>query len=90
MPRVEVELSRRAERDLRRMGQGLDQNRVIEALRRLAAEDASLDVRALRGANPWVRLRVGDWRILYRPTDRGFWIERVVHRRELERAVDTL
>lgn len=90
MQELEVALSRRAERDLRRMGPGPELDRVVNALRALAAGEAGLDIRTLAGASPWLRLRVGHWRVLYRPTDRGFWIERIVHRRELERAVQTL
>lgn len=87
---IEIEVSRRAERDLRRIGRGSELDCIVKAFRELVTGDANLDVRALRGASPWLRLRVSDWRILYRPTDRGFWIERVVHRRELERAIQTL
>jgi mRNA-degrading endonuclease RelE of RelBE toxin-antitoxin system len=65
-----VELTSQAQRDLRRMGRGSDRDRVITALfEELAAVPASenLDVKPLQGARPWLRLRVGDWRILYRP-----------------------
>lgn len=86
----EIEVSRRAERDLRRIGRGPELDRISSAMRELVTGDANLDVRALQGASPWLRLRVGDWRMLYRPIARGFWIERVVHRRELERAIQTL
>lgn len=29
----------------------------------------NLDVKALPGRSPWRRLRVGDWRIVYRPLE---------------------
>lgn len=93
-----VALSRRAERDLRRIGRGEALARLREALDGLALGEANLDVKPLAGSAPWYRLRVGDFRILYRAVepdesghaDERFLVARVVHRRELERAVATL
>ncbi len=67
-------------------------------LEALSAGGASLDIKPLAGAAPWHRLRVGDYRILYRPVEpdegadpKARWlVARVVHRRDLERAVATL
>ena len=72
--------------------------RLRDALLALAADKPNLDTRPLAGAAPWHRLRVGDYRILYRsvdPTERHhpamrFLVARIVHRRDLERAVSTL
>jgi hypothetical protein len=67
---------------------------------------ANLDVTPLMGHAPWLRLRAGDFRILFRRLtrseldllvlrrgalegDTGFLVGRIVHRSELERAVDT-
>lgn len=91
-------LSRRAERDLRRIGRGEKLDRVREALEALAAGGSDLDVRPLVGTAPWHRLRVGDFRLLYRQIEpnetfdpgAGWLVARVVHRRDLERAVATL
>jgi mRNA-degrading endonuclease RelE of RelBE toxin-antitoxin system len=93
-----IVLSRRAERDLRRLGAGEALARIREALEELAADVTNLDIKPLAGAAPWHRLRVGDYRILYRPVmmdeaveSQARWlVARVVHRRELERAVSTL
>ena len=93
-----VVLSRRAERDLRRLGSDETLTRIREALEALAAGGTSLDITALAGAAPWHRLRVGDHRILYRPVKpseaidaNALWlVARIVHRRDLERAVSTL
>ena len=68
------------------------------ALQALAAGEANVDVKPLAGSGPWQRLRVGDYRVLYRAVDLGeaadadvrFLVARVVHRRDLERAVATL
>jgi mRNA-degrading endonuclease RelE of RelBE toxin-antitoxin system len=91
-------LSRRAERDLRRIGSGPDLTRIREALEGLAGGTTNLDVKPLAGVAPWHRLRVGDYRVLYRAVDPGeaadsdarWLVARIVHRRDLERAVSTL
>lgn len=93
-----VVLSRRAERDLRRIGVGAPLGRIREALEGLAAGTTNLDIKPLAGAAPWHRLRVGDHRVLYRSINLGetkdssarWLVARVVHRRDLERAVATL
>ena len=46
---------------------GPQRRRVSDALESLAAGAENLDVKALAGRTPWLRLRVGDWRVLYRP-----------------------
>jgi mRNA-degrading endonuclease RelE of RelBE toxin-antitoxin system len=99
-----VELSRRAQQDLRALPDR-DRGRIVRALRQGLAADPlprTLDVVALQGRAPWLRLRSGDWRVLLRPLStaelaevagaatRGFLVARIVNRRDLERAVATL
>ncbi|MGQ0669508.1 MAG: type II toxin-antitoxin system RelE/ParE family toxin [Actinomycetota bacterium] len=68
-------LSPRATKDLERIARA-DRRaaravvRVLEALARVPPP-ANLDVKALEGRPPWRRLRTGDWRIAYRPLERG-------------------
>jgi len=67
---VQIELTFKAKNDLQRLDPGRDRKAVIDALTvGLAAvpPPGNLDIKALRGAAPWLRLRVGDYRILYRP-----------------------
>ena len=85
-----IELSNRAARDLKRIGPGVSRARIVEGLRALAAGDSNLDVKALEGRAPWLRLRVGDFRVLYRPIEGGYLVARIVNRRDLDRAVDSL
>jgi plasmid stabilization system protein ParE len=90
-----IALSRRAEKDLRRIGPGDELNRIRQALEALAGAPGGLDVKPLRGQSPWLRLREGDCRVLYRSIDPGeadasHLVARVVHRSDLERAVSTL
>ena len=91
-----IELATRAVKDLRRLDRP-DRDRIRDALQQLAAGAENLDIKALAGSAPWLRLRVGDWRVLYRPlTDAeasdgaGLLVARIVNRRDLLRAVGTL
>src|SRR5271170_5111813 len=99
-----VELSKRALRDLRRIDQK-SRKRLLDLLENdLAAEPqpANLDIKALTGRAPWLRLRRGEYRVLYRPLadselralaaseQAGFLVERVVDRGDLERAASAL
>lgn len=87
----DVTLRPRAERDLRQIGPGPERTRIAAGLRELGADAANLDVKALAGAAPWLRLRVGNYRVLYRAAgESAYVVERIVHRRDLDRAVDRL
>jgi mRNA-degrading endonuclease RelE of RelBE toxin-antitoxin system len=99
-----VELSKRALRDLRRIDHK-SRKRLLDLLENdLTAEPhpANLDIKPLTGRAPWLRVRRGEYRVLYRPlTDSelqglsakekaGFLVERVIDRGDLERAASTL
>ncbi len=89
-----INLLAKAERDLRQIGPGPQRGRILAGLRDLDTGSGNLDIKALVGSAPWLRLRVGDYRVLYRDTDSTAGvvhvITRIVHRRELDRAVTTL
>ena len=93
-----IALARGAERDLRRIGSGEALARIRVALEGLSGGASDLDIKPLVGAAPWHRLRVGDYRILFRgvdpseaaDSDARWLVARIVHRRELERAVSAL
>jgi mRNA-degrading endonuclease RelE of RelBE toxin-antitoxin system len=88
--------------DLRRLPLHVQQ-RVSTALDALPREVApsNLDIKPMKGHRPWLRLRIGDWRIVFRPLTqreldtirrregsfftRGYYVETVVNRRELDR-----
>jgi mRNA-degrading endonuclease RelE of RelBE toxin-antitoxin system len=104
-----LELSRRAAKDLRRLDRQ-EARRILEVLQReLTAEPPpdNLDIKEIQGAEPYLRLRVGNYRVIYRalspqerrslpesrPGDKlpeGYLAVRVIHRRDLERAIGTL
>jgi mRNA-degrading endonuclease RelE of RelBE toxin-antitoxin system len=91
-----VVLSRRAVRDIRRIGPGPELRRIREALHRLQQDDAGVDIKPLQGRAPWMRLRIGDYRVLYRPVgeeeraDAELLVARIVSRGDLQRAVSSL
>jgi mRNA interferase RelE/StbE len=58
-----VELTRAAQRDLRRLDPQI-RRRVRDALEALTEGEASSRTRKLAGAEQW-RLRVGDWRVRF-------------------------
>jgi mRNA-degrading endonuclease RelE of RelBE toxin-antitoxin system len=108
--RNHVELDPAAARDLKRIGPGPQRNRVVRALAAAlepVPSPGNADLKALAGHTPWLRLRVGDWRVVYRPLQAeelatikdargaidaadGYLVHRIVHRRDLERAVRAL
>lgn len=63
-----VELTRRAQRDIRRLDRQ-DQLQVKAALEALAAEAPNLKIKSVAGRPPWWRLRVGEMGVLYRHED---------------------
>ena len=74
--------------------QGIPRTRVAEIGRRLralaAGERENLDVKPLAGHQGWQRLRVGDYRIVFRERNGRIEVARVVSRQELEQAVRRL
>ena len=87
-----IRFSRRAVKDLDRLSSP-DAKRVLAALGRLVTpRPRDLDVVPIVGRRPWLRLRVGDFRVLFRPEDAPstFLVVRVIDRRDLERAVARL
>jgi len=76
--------------------------RIDEALEALRQEPrpANLDDKALEGRAPWRRLRVGDHRVIFRTftaaerrqyeSPKGYVIERLIDRRDLDRATKGL
>ena len=84
-----VTVSPRGERDLRRVPVG-QRLAIVEGMHALADECPGAEIKALAGHRGWYRLRVGDWRVLYLSDPPGIVIDRIVNRRDLERALATL
>ena len=82
-------------RDLRKVKDATVSGRIVAGVRALAADDVvALDVVPLAGRPPWRRLRVGDWRVLFRIApyqgEDTVIVLRAVPRGELEGAVSRL
>jgi hypothetical protein len=61
---------------------------------KLGADATNLYVKPVAGHAPWRRPRVGEHRVLYREladeADAHYLVERVIDRRDLDRAIDRL
>jgi mRNA interferase RelE/StbE len=93
-PLGNIKLAPRAIRDLKRLDRPT-RKRVQQAFEALAADAANLDIKQIAGHAPWRRLRVGEYRVLYREltaeTDASrYLVARVIDRRDLHRAIDKL
>ena len=95
-PADRIEIARRAERDLSKLKRQ-DVQRVRDKLAEFVVGAENVDVKALQGRSPWLRLRVGELRVLLRPLTPdesggapGWLVARVIARRELERATASL
>jgi hypothetical protein len=62
---------------------------------------SNLDIRPLTGRSPWLRMRVGDFRVIFRELTPdevrsrgidppGYLVDRVVNRKDLEEAIRPL
>jgi mRNA interferase RelE/StbE len=84
-----VEARPRVRKALRQFDVGTRKD-VLEAIRSLGANPRPPGVRPLKGHRPWLRLRVGDYRIIYDVDDdaRVVTVSVVGHRREVYRGLD--
>jgi mRNA interferase RelE/StbE len=92
-PLGNITLAPRAIRDLKHLDRPT-RKRVQQAFEALAADAANLDIKQIAGHSPWRRLRVGEYRVLYRELsaedDSRHLVARVIDRRDLHRAIDKL
>jgi mRNA-degrading endonuclease RelE of RelBE toxin-antitoxin system len=64
-PLRNIKIAPRALRDLKRLDRQT-LKRVQQAFQALEGDAANLDIKAVAGHTPWRRLRVGEYRVLYR------------------------
>lgn len=93
-PLDSIKLAPRAIRDLKRLDR-LTRKRVQQGFEALAIDAANLDIKQIAGHAPWRRLRVGEYRVLYRELTAEaepsrYLVARVIDRRDLHRAIDKL
>jgi mRNA interferase RelE/StbE len=86
MPDYSVSFRRSAEKDMRKLASSI-QDRVIEAVEKLAKAPRPSGCKKLAGSEDAYRIRVGDYRVIYTVDDVILIvaIERVRHRREVYR-----
>ena len=86
MPSYTVDARPRVRKALRQLDPAIRQN-VLVKMRTLASDPRPSGVEALHGHRPWLRLRVGDYRIIYMVDDeaRLVTVLTVGHRREVYR-----
>lgn len=84
-----VEARPRARKALRQIDAGTRKD-VLEAMRALGTDPRPPGVKPLKGHRPWLRVRVGDYRIIYDVDDaaRVVTVAVVGHRREVYRGLD--
>lgn len=100
---MHVEFDRKVIKDLTRLSQP-DRDRIEQNLESSFAGKKlpdNADIKPLRGADPWQRLRIGSFRVLLRPLTatelrslgqkgKGFLVARIVNRRDLHKAAARL
>ena len=69
MTSYRIDLSPRALKDLRRIKDHRIHDRMIEAIATLADEPRPVGVVKLSGSSNTLRIRVGEWRVIYRIDD---------------------
>jgi len=84
-----VEARPRVRRDLRQLDERARKD-ILSAMRALAAEQRPPGATPLKGHRPWLRIRVGDYRIIYAVDDaaRVVTVAVVGHRRDVYRNLD--
>jgi mRNA interferase RelE/StbE len=81
-----IEIRPRARRSLRQFDTPA-RKAIASAIDGLASEPRPVGVMALKGHRPWLRMRVGDYRIIYAVDDRArlVTVAAIGHRREVYR-----
>lgn len=86
---MSITLSPRAEKQLRKLSK-VNQIIIAQKIRTLASGQSSGKKESLRGYKQIFRVRVGDYRIVYRETSGKIYIILIGHRREIYKLVDRL
>lgn len=89
MSEYAVQVRPRARKALRQLGPAARKD-ILAAVRTLGTDPRPAGVKSLKGHRPWLRVRVGDYRIIYDVDDttRTVTIVVVGHRREVYRSLD--
>ncbi|MGA1821250.1 MAG: type II toxin-antitoxin system RelE family toxin [Thermoplasmatota archaeon] len=85
-----VKLSSRAQRDFKRLGDEM-KTRIRSSLKDLASDSGDLDIKKLKGIQgreDLYRLRVGDYGIIYFPSDDDIMVIRIDKRNKVYKFLD--
>lgn len=84
-----VEARPRARKALRQLDPAARRD-ILAAMRALGTDQRPAGVKPLKGHRPWLRVRVGDYRIIYdvNDTTRTVTVAVVGHRREVYRSLE--
>ena len=84
-----IHLRPHARRSLRQLDPAARRT-IADTIDKLATQPRPSDVKALKGHRPWLRTRVGDYRIVYAVDDgtRVITVAAIGHRREVYRDLD--
>lgn len=86
---MKVLLSPRAEKDLRKLSK-IDQIAVVEKIRSLKESSDPFNEEKLHGCRNIFRVRVGNFRIIYRKQPREIYIILIGHPREVYQVLERL
>jgi mRNA interferase RelE/StbE len=88
VPAYAVQARPRARKALRQLDAGARKD-ILEAMRALGTDPRPPGAKSLKGHRPWLRVRVGDYRIIYDVDDAAHVVTVAVvgHRREVYRAM---
>ena len=89
MAAYEVNVLSAARRDLRRLDDQIRKT-IIDVMRALADHPRPPGVSAIKGHRAYLRVRSGDYRVIYAVDDRAqvITVARIQHRREVYRGLD--
>ncbi len=87
----QVILSNRAQSDLKSLPPNI-RLRIMRRMKQLETEPfpRGRAIRRIAGMEGILRFRIGDYRVIYQITGRQVEVLRVIHRRDLEKALSTL
>lgn len=86
---MKILLSSKAEKQLRKPPK-IDQIAVARKIRGLKDEDSALKIEKLRGFRNIFRVRVGNYRIVYKKTRQEIYIVLIQHRKEVYKLLKRL
>ena len=86
---MKVILSPQAEKQLRKIGK-VDQIAIAKKIREIGGRKAAVRANKLKGYKYIFRLRIGDYRLVYKQTKRMIYVILISHRKDVYRLMKRL